>query len=977
MGSKPSSSNLSKNANGDISRAMDEQWEHDEFSMHLLDDIPMIDEDEPTSVPMKPAVPAGPLSRGGTSYVELEDVINDVGDESAIADSTSMFIMEFLPFCTSEDPDTMQGTLRSITDTPDAEINLNAQDAIGNTMLLLATQVRFVPAANALLKRKADPNIVNNYGISALIHACGEESYSPELAERLLEAKANPNLREHEYRCTAIHYAAAIEGTEGLLKLLIEHKANTLVEDSEGYQPLDYAADYEANAKIIEDAMKGDTVLEEEELKQSWADDPDATYVGFSDEMIAEIDEADDGGGFTSPAHAALGHYSSTDNLMHNIEYETADDDAKMLMSTWKQLAWGMGAQKITKKMDDDIQEATRQLSELKRELDAAVDSGVRADTEVLKRLRSSLAVVRKKISSTKAQVLENNTKIAAANAKASAQVTMWKYKIESSHNVNVDLEDQIKRFRKELEQIKSNKNNSVQALRQRLVQQIQEEQQRVDTAEEALAMVEAENIAFQSEFEAEDKRGRDLQQKVQELEKAGEDLKKLGGEIKSGTEQRVQKSRAKEAKKWRLHRSDSWRKIEEQKNNAQKENAKVKKSYNQEVMKRHQLKSVIDDMKGRSRAFCNFKYTAPNDTEAKTEAKIAAGLNLVQVQRKSDYSLDIKIDGRFVEFEMDFVYPEGCPLITLFPPLKPLCKKVVTGFSVCIFSMGSDFTGKSISMHGSTANARAAGNNDQGISGQTIKEIIKLSKREQKKFKVSLSLQMVEILRDGDAVDLLSDTPNPVMVKDDVGGSVILEGAQTVPVETFEQVTALFDQALAKSSRSKDGGIVPNDEDDLSDEGRGCANSHIVQVFRVHQQSIKRKFSKTGKLTLIDTVDDTQVEELHSVVESQARATSKRHNVFEVRRVSPLCQLFAEAIGGNCKTLMLMQTSHEDNKAAKTVEFVEMMKKIQNDCIANVETAALRKLKDQLKHLMEMQSQRGALPSQVGHRPSIHRPGV
>ena len=82
----------------------------------------------------------------------------------------------------------------------------------------------------------------------------------------------------------------------------------------------------------------------------------------------------------------------------------------------------------------------------------------------------------------------------------------------------------------------------------------------------------------------------------------------------------------------------------------------------------------------------------------------------------------------------MDFVYPDGCPLVTLFPPLKPLCKKVprlllllptlhqapihthahasqvVTGFSVCIFSMGSDFTGKSISMHGSTANARAAG---------------------------------------------------------------------------------------------------------------------------------------------------------------------------------------------------------------------------------------------------------------------------
>ena len=32
-----------------------------------------------------------------------------------------------------------------------------------------------------------------------------------------------------------------------------------------------------------------------------------------------------------------------------------------------------------------------------------------------------------------------------------------------------------------------------------------------------------------------------------------------------------------------------------------------------------------------------------------------------------------------FVEFDMDFVYPECCPLAKLFPPLKPLCKKVCT----------------------------------------------------------------------------------------------------------------------------------------------------------------------------------------------------------------------------------------------------------------------------------------------------------
>ena len=76
-----------------------------------------------------------------------------------------------------------------------------------------------------------------------------------------------------------------------------------------------------------------------------------------------------------------------------------------------------------------------------------------------------------------------------------------------------------------------------------------------------------------------------------------------------------------------------------------------------------------------------------------------------------------------------------------------------------------------------------------------------------------------------------------------------------------------------------------------------------------MQQNSIKRKFSKTGKLTLIDTVDDTQVsppprsgcslpletnpplqvQELFSVVESQARATSNKRSAPAIRHDTKL----------------------------------------------------------------------------------------
>ena len=72
---------------------------HNSSNAHLLDDLPIMEdllvEDFPTG-------PTGPVSRGvarnDTSYsVDVDDVIGDIGDESAIADSTAMFIMEFLP----------------------------------------------------------------------------------------------------------------------------------------------------------------------------------------------------------------------------------------------------------------------------------------------------------------------------------------------------------------------------------------------------------------------------------------------------------------------------------------------------------------------------------------------------------------------------------------------------------------------------------------------------------------------------------------------------------------------------------------------------------------------------------------------------------------------------------------------------------------------------------------------------------------
>ena len=346
-----------------------------------------------------------------------------------------------------------------------------------------------------------------------------------------------------------------------------------------------------------------------------------------------------------------------------------------------------------------------------------------------------------------------------------------------------------------------------------------------------------------------------------------------------------------------------------------------------------------------------------------------------------------IHLPQRFQEHDLDYVYDPKkdttgqsrhmhgwfgdsmctrvCALAVekLYKPLRALvAKKVVSGFAVTVFTYGGEDKSKTETLMGD--------GESMGVAGLMIKDIFALCAKEKKKFSVAVSMKLVEICDNAPVQDLLGT--EPVKFGAAIGGSVEME-SQSVPLQSGDDALSIARNALvSKSARA---------------QGKA---SHVVQVIQINAESLnkKRQLTKMGKLTIVDTTADGHLEELKKIVEVQALHQRAREGKKSKKlpamppRKSPLTRLMAEGIGGNSKTVMLLFTYPSDPLAPASMEFVKNLTGVENDSIVNVETAALKKLKQQLAKLVELQERRAGggddepwwSPNSL---PAVSRPGT
>jgi len=122
-----------------------------------------------------------------------------------------------------------------------AKANLNIQDETGSTALIIACWNKSIEVALTLIAAKADLNIQNNRKNTALIYACYKQS--TELPLALISAGADLNVQNNAENTALI--IACWNGSTKIALALISAGANLNLQDNEEFTALTYACENE------------------------------------------------------------------------------------------------------------------------------------------------------------------------------------------------------------------------------------------------------------------------------------------------------------------------------------------------------------------------------------------------------------------------------------------------------------------------------------------------------------------------------------------------------------------------------------------------------------------------------------------------------------------------------------------------------------------------------------------------------------
>ncbi|NOQ73969.1 MAG: hypothetical protein GQ574_18330 [Crocinitomix sp.] len=118
------------------------------------------------------------------------------------------------------------------------EANLNSKDAFGNVAIVLAAEYQLKPLFDLVMKLKADVNLADNNGMTALHFAI--KNGNEKMTNKLIAAGANVNAVNNSGETPLI--MAATNNNSEIIAKLVEANADLSVVNNEGDTPLILAA---------------------------------------------------------------------------------------------------------------------------------------------------------------------------------------------------------------------------------------------------------------------------------------------------------------------------------------------------------------------------------------------------------------------------------------------------------------------------------------------------------------------------------------------------------------------------------------------------------------------------------------------------------------------------------------------------------------------------------------------------------------
>ncbi|XP_062237843.1 uncharacterized protein si:dkey-96l17.6 [Platichthys flesus] len=369
---------------------------------------------------------------------------------------------------------------------------------------------------------------------------------------------------------------------------------------------------------------------------------------------------------------------------------------------------------------------------------------------------------------------------------------------------------------------------------------------------------------------------------------------------------------------------------------------------------------NMVEDMKGKIRVLCRIR--PPSRIEA------AQG-EAVVVDKVDEFSVKVETARGPREFQFDKVFCAETSQEDLFHDTNRLIQSAIDGYNVCIFAYGQTGSGKTFTMVGDKEQK------NPGILPRSFHAIFEIIRENSTRFDYKVSAYMLELYNDrlqdlfvslaGEAHALPQShgQARRVEIKRNRKGVVFAQGAETKEASSAQELYALFQQACTNRHISATKMNVES------------SRSHLIVGIMVESRNLTNGSVSTGKLSLVDLAGseraaktgakDHQLKEANSINKSlsalgdviSALSAELPHVPY---RNSKLTQVMQDSLGGNAKTLMIVNISPSECNVDETLTsliYATRVKAITNNAQRNVESKEIIQLKEVIMKLRSGQT--------------------
>ncbi|KAM0736726.1 Protein claret segregational [Formica fusca] len=361
-------------------------------------------------------------------------------------------------------------------------------------------------------------------------------------------------------------------------------------------------------------------------------------------------------------------------------------------------------------------------------------------------------------------------------------------------------------------------------------------------------------------------------------------------------------------------------------------------------------LHNNIQELKGNIRVFCRVRPRTPKEVE---QMKALCSINYIddctievgKLDGSDAVSCSGKQRGTKQEFSFDKVFTHKASQENIFEELSFLVQSALEGYNVCVFAYGQTGSGKTYTMEGETKDEGEMKEQSEGMIPRTVRHIFKEMKQfELLGWEYRVKASFLEIYNEH-IVDLLDSQlkTHEIRMVDSKGQDLYVSNLQIEEIHSPEELhicleTAQRNRAVAATKANE----------------RSSRSHSVTRIQLIGTHSGKQEVS-IGNLNLVDLAGSERLKSEEAVRTTETKNINKSlANLGNVilallkkqehipYRNSKLTHLLMPSLGGNSKTLMLLNISPLDECYNETLNSLRFASSVNNCKTGNIKRSRM-----------------------------------